>query len=505
MLADTISPIIGFFSGASSAPTTAVAHVGGDVRLFLINLAYLGAATLFIFGLKMLSSPKSARRGNIVASVGMALAVVATLTDSRIPVSHMVLVLVALGIGAGIGATFALRVSMRGMPQMVALLNGFGGMAAAMVGLGEYLHRLHLGEGPLTSLDFRISAAASVLIGMITLTGSLIAWAKLEEIKWNKISLSSPISLPGHALLAGGNLLLMLGLVAAMVAFDEARWAALLLLILAAGAGKLLVLPIGGADMPVVIALLNSGSGIGAAATGFVLSNNGLIIGGSLVGASGFILTMIMCKAMNRSLMNVLAGGLGGGTTAAAAAGGGSAGKPAGTVRRMDAEEAAMVLEAASHVIVIPGYGMAVAQAQHAVAEMSQLLDKRGVKVKFAVHPVAGRMPGHMNVLLAEANVSYDLLADLEINPEFEQCDVALVIGANDVVNPAARHDKASPIYGMPIFDADKAKTVMVCKRGMAAGYAGIENELFYLPNCVMLFGDAKQTITGICSQLKNG
>ncbi|MFN0136447.1 MAG: NAD(P)(+) transhydrogenase (Re/Si-specific) subunit beta [Phycisphaerae bacterium] len=469
--------------------------------MFLINLFYLGSATLFIFGLKMLSSPRSARRGNVIASVGMAIAIIATMFDARIPGSRLILLLVALGIGGGIGATLALRVNMRGMPQMVALLNGFGGMAAAMVGFGEYLRELHVGLGPHTGVDFRVSVSISILIGMITLTGSLIAWAKLEEIKWNKIALSSPISLPMHPLLAGGNFLLMILLIVAIVAYDEARWAAILLLILAAVAGKLLVLPIGGADMPVVIALLNSGSGVGAAATGFVLNNNALIIGGSLVGASGFILTMIMCKAMNRSLLNVLAGGFGGGSATAAA--GGDPSKPAGTVRRMDAEEAAMVLEAASSVIVIPGYGMAVAQAQHAVAEMAHLLQKRGVKVKFGVHPVAGRMPGHMNVLLAEANVEYDLLADLEINPEFEQCDVALVIGANDVVNPAARHDKTSPIFGMPIFDADKAKTVMVCKRGMAAGYAGIENELFYLQNCVMLFGDAKATIAGICTQLK--
>lgn len=499
MLAEISSLLLAF--SPDSAPASHMAAADADVRSFFINLFYLGSATLFIFGLKMLSSPRSARRGNLIASVGMVIAIVATMFDERIPTSRLVLLLVALAIGAGIGATLALRVNMRGMPQMVALFNAFGGMAAAMVGFGEYLRELHDGMGPLLGIDFRVSVGLSILIGMITLTGSMVAWAKLEEIKWGKLSLSSSISLPMHPVLAAANYLVMAGLIIAIVSYDEARWAAILLLILAGGAGKLLVLPIGGADMPVVIALLNSGSGIGAAATGFVLNNNALIIGGSLVGAAGFILTMIMCKAMNRSLLNVLAGGFGGGTPAAA--GGGEAGKPAGTIRRMDAEEAAMVLEAASHVIVIPGYGMAVAQAQHTVAEMAHLLQKRGVKVKFAVHPVAGRMPGHMNVLLAEANVEYDLLADLEINPEFEQCDVALVIGANDVVNPAARHDKASPIFGMPIFDADKAKTVMVCKRGMAAGYAGIENELFYLQNCVMLFGDAKATITGICTQLK--
>ncbi len=488
----------------ASASQPASAPVGGYAgRMFLINLAYLGAAALFIFGLKKLGSPRSARRGNLLASVGMAIAVVATLCDPRVTAGKLLLIAIALGIGSAVGATFALRVNMRGMPQMVALLNGFGGLAAALVGLGKYLHQLHV-SGPLEA-DFRVSVGLSILIGMITLTGSLLAFAKLEEIKWRGLALSGCVFLPQHNLLAAGNALLMVLLLFAILAFGNAAWAAVLLFLLAAVAGLLLVLPIGGADMPVVIALLNSGSGIGAAATGFVLDNNALIIGGSLVGASGFILTVIMCRAMNRSLLNVLAGGFGlaaGGGAAAAAAGGPA--KAAGSVRRMDPEEAAMVLDAARSVIIIPGYGMAVAQAQHAVAEITSLLGKREVQVRFAVHPVAGRMPGHMNVLLAEANVPYELLADLEINPEFEQCDVALVIGANDVVNPAARHDKASPIFGMPIFDADKAKTVMVCKRGMAAGYAGIENELFYLPNTVMLFGDAKATIQSILTSLKS-
>ena len=496
----------------ADAASQSVAAGGG--RGFLINMAYLAAAACFIIGLIRLSSPRTAGLGNITSSVGMLIAVIATLADPRI-MDGGGYWLIALGllVGCAIGATFALRVHMRGMPQMVALLNGFGGMAAAMVGYGEYLKEAgHLA----TTLDFRISVALSLMIGIITFTGSLVAWAKLEEIRipqaWIPIpsmrekrpkglplteSIMIPFQQPINIAIVAG--VLILAVILALSTFTHAS--AIGILALAAVFGFLLVLPIGGADMPVVIAMLNSFSGLGAAATGFVLTNNALIIGGTLVGASGLILTLIMCKSMNRSLLNVIAGGFGGSETAAAA--GGPAGEKK-TVRQMDPEEAAMLLEGASNVIIIPGYGMAVAQAQHAVAEMTNLLKSRGVSVKFAVHPVAGRMPGHMNVLLAEANIPYELLADLEINPEFEQCDAAIVIGANDVVNPAARTDKSSPIYGMPIFDADKSKTVMVLKRSMNPGYAGIENELFYLPNTVMLFGDAKQTISSIVTELKN-
>jgi NAD(P) transhydrogenase subunit beta len=486
----------------SSRPTT-MPVVSAELRTFIVNLAYLGAAACFIFGLKFLASPKSARRGNAIASFGMLVAVVATLFDERIMRGGALGIgtaLVGLAVGGTIGALLALRVNMRGMPQMVSLLNGFGGLAAGMVGFGEYVREIWLGH-PL-GLDVRVSVAMSIVIGMITFTGSLIAWAKLEELKlkiWG-MPLSGVVMFPMHRMMSLVAGVIILLLMVMLVGSDKAVWLAVVLLVLAAGYGKLFVLPIGGADMPVVIALLNSFSGLGAAATGFVLHNNALIIGGSLVGASGLILTMIMCKAMNRSLLNVLAGGFGGAPVASA---GGGAQQPQGTIRKMDADEAAMVIDAAQNVIIVPGYGMAVAQAQHAVAELMSTLQKKGVNVKFAVHPVAGRMPGHMNVLLAEANVPYELLADLEINPEFTQCDVALVIGANDVVNPAARHDKASPIYGMPIFDCDKARTVMVCKRSMNPGFAGIENELFYLPNTVMLFGDAKATVAAIVKALK--
>lgn len=494
---------------ASSHPTTASAsHAAGfvltpELRTFIINLTYLAASACFIFGLKKLGSPKSARRGNATAAFGMIIAVIATLFDDRIMRGGMLglgTALAGLAVGGGLGAFFALRVNMRGMPQMVSLLNGFGGLAAGMVGFGEYTREVILNH-PL-GVDVRISVAMSLVIGMITFTGSLIAWAKLEEIKFKIMGmpLSGAVKFPLHGWMNIFGGLVLLFLMFYLVQSEHAIWLAALILVLAAGYGKLFVLPIGGADMPVVIALLNSFSGLGAAATGFVLHNNALIIGGSLVGASGLILTTIMCKAMNRSLMNVLAGGFGGAPAGAAV---GGAAQPVGTIRKMDADEAALVIDAAQSVIIVPGYGMAVAQAQHAVAEMTNLLQKKGISVKFAVHPVAGRMPGHMNVLLAEANIPYESLADLEINPEFTQCDVALVIGANDVVNPAARHDKSSPIFGMPIFDCDKARTVMVCKRSMNPGFAGIENELFYLPNTVMLFGDAKATVAAICKAIK--
>ncbi len=471
------------------------------VRAFLINLAYLASSACFILALKMLSSPRKARRGNMMASLGMLVAVIATVSDPRVMKGGGLgigTVIAGLIVGATVGATFALRVHMRGMPQMVSLLNGFGGLAASLVGLGEYM----LETAP--AVDVRVSVAASIIIGMITFTGSLIAWAKLEELKYKIFgqTISGPVVLPNQQALNLGAVALILLIILLMAGYVKVTALALLLMLLGAAFGIIFVLPIGGADMPVVIALLNSFSGLGAAATGMVLHNYALIIGGSLVGAAGFILTMDMCRAMNRSLINVLAGGFG---TAAGepAASNGEPAKAAGPIRRMDADEAAIVLDAAQHVIIVPGYGMAVAQAQHAVAELAAILAKKGISVKYAVHPVAGRMPGHMNVLLAEANVPYEQLADLEINPEFNQCDVALVIGANDVVNPAARHDKASPIFGMPIFDCDKSRTVMVCKRSMNPGFAGVENELFYLQNTVMLFGDAKATVASINKALK--
>ncbi len=496
-------PVLPTLLASASRPATLPAMAGSG-RAFLISLAYLVAAGCFIFGLKMLRAPRTARRGNGLAALGMLIAVVATVFDPRVMGAGTLgwgTVLAGIATGAIAGSLMALRVHMKGMPQMVALFNGFGGLAAALVGLGEYIREAYSPIG--IAADVSASAAASVVIGMITFTGSLVAFAKLQEMKIKVLgqSISSPVKLPQQALLnaALGGVILLLAIVIALS--TKAGWAVGLLLVCAAAYGLIFVLPIGGADMPVVIALLNSFSGLGAAATGMVLHNNALIIGGSLVGAAGLILTFIMCNAMNRSLLNVLVGGFGQSGDHPAEAG--PAAKK-GSVQKMDPEEAAMVLDAAQSVIIVPGYGMAVAQAQHAVMDLTKLLTARGASVKFAVHPVAGRMPGHMNVLLAEANAPYEMLHDLEINPEFSQCDVTLVIGANDVVNPAARHDKASPIYGMPIFDADKSRTVMVCKRSMSAGYAGVENELFYLPNCVMLFGDAKQTVTAVAAELKH-
>ena len=429
----------------------------------------------------------------------MVIAIVATLLDRQILSFEWIIAGVV--VGSTVGAVLALKVQMTSMPQMVGMLNGFGGLASAIVAFAEYLT---LREAAAPRLDVVITLLLAQLIGMVTFTGSILAFGKLEGWKIRGVSVSSPILFPKHHLM---NLLLAVVVVAlaVMVTINaSAGWAlpvVILIVFLAAVFGVMLVLPIGGADMPVVVSLLNSYSGLAAMTTGFALDNKCLIISGSLVGASGIILTMIMCKAMNRSLLNVVAGGFGTGEMAAGAVSTTTA--SGGTVRRMDPEEAVMVLEGAGSVIVVPGYGMAVAQAQHVVAELASVLTKRGTDVKFAIHPVAGRMPGHMNVLLAEANVPYDLLFDLAINPEFDQCDVAIVVGANDVVNPAAKNDPSSPIYGMPIFEVERARSVMICKRSLNPGFAGIENELFTRQNAVMLFGDAKATITSIVSELK--
>ncbi len=466
-----------------------------DMRLALVNLVYLVSAALFIFGLGKMSHPRTARRGNLMSSLGMLFAIAVTLLDRHI-LSYTV---IAAGVivGSIIGATIALRVKMTAMPQMVGFLNGSGGLASAIVAFAEYMK---LPADP--RLDTVISIILSTIIGMVTFTGSMVAFGKLEGMKVRGIALSSPITFRmQHWLnLLLGVIVVGLGvMVAQHTGTGSALAMTIAILLISAILGILLVIPIGGADMPVVICLLNSYSGLAAMTTGFVLDNKCLIIAGSLVGASGMILTKIMCDAMNRSLLNVVAGGFGTGDLAP-----GAAPTPGGdiVVRRMDAEEAAMVLESASSVIIVPGYGMAVAQAQHAVAELAAVLAKRGVNVRFGIHPVAGRMPGHMNILLAEANVPYEQLLDLEINSEFDHCDVAMVIGANDVVNPAARHNKSSPIYGMPILDVDKARTVMVCKRSLNPGFAGIENELFGKENTVMLFGDAKTVVGDLVKEL---
>jgi H+-translocating NAD(P) transhydrogenase subunit beta len=458
----------------------------------VIQLSYLIAASLFIVGLKQLGSPATARRGNLLGAVGMLIAIVATLLDRNI--LNYEVILVGILIGSALGVVMAQKVEMTAMPQMVGLLNGFGGAASALVAVGEFWKGLDAGLIP--PLDETITIVLSVLIGGITFTGSLLAFAKLQELVPG-----APITFPMQQPV---NLALVLAFLAGSVylAIEPGNTAGFLVLVgLSLILGVLFVLPIGGADTPVVISLLNSFSGLAASAAGFVLSNNMLIIAGALVGASGIILTEIMCRAMNRTLANVLFSAFGSKQTVSAA---GESGPKDKTVRSIDPEEGAMMLGYARSVVIVPGYGMAVAQAQHSVRELADQLERLGVDVKYAIHPVAGRMPGHMNVLLAEANVPYTQLYDMEdINPEFERVDVALVIGANDVVNPAARHDEASPIYGMPILEVDRAHHTIVVKRGMNAGFSGVENELFYQDNTVMMFGSARDVVTKLVSNVK--
>lgn len=455
-----------------------------NIDLF-INITYIISAALFIFGLKMLSSPATARKGNFISATGMLLAVIATLLTQGITFYWII---TGILIGTVIGIMAARLIAMTAMPEMVALLNGSGGIASLLVGWAVY--HFHPGSDTLTSVTIFLS----VLIGGITFTGSVIAWGKLSE----KIS-GKPFLYPGQKIV---NSLLVVTLLIAGTLFclnPAANYPLFIAtVILALILGVLAVIPIGGADMPVVISLLNSYSGLAACAAGFVIQNNILIVAGSLVGASGIILTQIMCKAMNRSLANVLFSGFG--STVQQKAGDGAQGE----VNPIVVGDAYLILEAAQSVVFVPGYGMAVAQAQHAVRELGELLEANGAEVSYAIHPVAGRMPGHMNVLLAEANVPYDQLIEMDdINPIIETVDVAVVIGANDVVNPAARHDESSPIYGMPIINVDKAKTVFVLKRSMNTGFAGVQNELFFYDNTRMLFGDAKQSIQGLVAEFK--
>lgn len=458
----------------------------------LVNIVYLLAAVLFILGLKKLGSPKTARAGNLLAMIGMFLAVVVTLLDRQIV--DFTYIIIGVIVGSAIGVVSAMKVQMTAMPQMVALFNGLGGAASAMVAFSEY----EFSRPTSNQMEFSVilNIILSVLIGMVTFTGSFIAFAKLQRIMRGSPMVFA-MRKPVNALIFFS----VIGLGTAM-AWDPVNNDFLLAILLLSGVlGVLAVIPIGGADMPVVISLLNSYSGLAAAATGFVLHNNMLIISGALVGASGIILSRIMCKAMNRSLANVLFAAVGtdGGGTAAT--------DGAAEMRRATeytAEDAAMVLESAQSVIIVPGYGLAVAQAQHALHEMAAILMKRGVKVRYAIHPVAGRMPGHMNVLLAEANVSYDLLFEMDaINDDFQNTDVALVIGANDVINPAARYRKESPLYGMPILNVDKARSVMIVKRSLAAGFAGEDNDLFFDPKTMMIFGDAKKIVMELAHALK--
>ena len=452
------------------------------MTLELINLFYVASAALFIFGLKQLSSPATAVRGNMLSSIAMLIAIVATLTGNNILPWEWIIISIA--IGAVIGGLAAQKVAMTSMPEMVALFNGSGGIASLLV---AWAALYNVDNSTFTDT----TVVLSILIGGVTFTGSIIAWGKLSEV------MPSGAWVFGLQRVVNGAILLGIIAVAVIFCMDPAADSQYLYMLIALALlfGVMVVAPVGGADMPVVISLLNSYSGLAACAAGFAINNNILIVAGSMVGAAGIILTNIMCKAMNRSLANVLFSGFGAVKQAT---------KVEGEVKPITADDAYLILEAAQSVTFVPGYGMAVAQAQHVVRELGELLEKNGAEVSYAIHPVAGRMPGHMNVLLAEANVPYDQLVEMEdINPRIEGIDVAVVIGANDVVNPAARNDENSPIYGMPIINVDHARTVFVLKRSMASGFSGVDNPLFFGDNTRMLFGDAKDSIATVVAEFK--
>lgn len=455
----------------------------------LINIVYILSAVTFILGFKLMSSPESAKRGNLISGVGMGAAIIVTLMDTH--VERYDLILIGIAVGTAIGLWLAFKTAMTGMPQMVGLLNGFGGLASLFVAWGEF-HAHPEGQGFFGGIVLWLTA----IIGSVTFSGSLIAWAKLEE----KFISGKPITYTGQQIVTGA---VVLGMVAAGVLFSmdtvapEAYRYFAVFAVLALVLGVTLVIPIGGADMPVVICLLNSYSGMAACASGFIVQNNLLIVAGALVGASGIILTLIMCKAMNRSVANVFLGGFGAPTT-------GTSAEVFGEIKEVKASDAYLMLEAANRVVIVPGYGLAVSQAQHAVRELMEALEKNGAEVSFAIHPVAGRMPGHMNVLLAEANVSYDAMVEMDaINPQMDNVDVCMIIGANDVVNPAAKDDKNSPLWGMPIIEASRARAVIVMKRGKGKGFAGVENPLFFKNNCRMLYGDAKASLQALVAEFK--
>ncbi|MDG5767060.1 NAD(P)(+) transhydrogenase (Re/Si-specific) subunit beta [Balneolales bacterium ANBcel1] len=456
-----------------------------------IQLAYLLASVLFILGVKRLSSPATARSGNLLASLGMFIGVAVTLFDREI-VSFQFIV-AGIVIGSVIGAVLARRVKMTSMPELVSLFNGFGGAASAMVASGEYF-RLSMVESPFVGYEL-VTMVISLFIGSLTFTGSLIAFGKLKGLIGG-----SPLVYAGYKVV---NSVIFAGVLVCAVLFVLDADNTTYFLVIAGIAlllGILMVLPIGGADMPVVISLLNSLTGLAASATGFVLNNNLLIVSGTLVGAAGFILTMIMCKAMNRPLVNVLFGAFG----SDASGGTGSSNGTGKSVKEVTAEDLSVMTAYAKRVVIVPGYGLAVAQAQHVIREVADVLESKGVDIRYGIHPVAGRMPGHMNVLLAEANVPYPQLFDMdEINKEFQKTDVVLVIGANDVVNPDARNNSGSPIYGMPILNVDEARSVVVFKRSLNPGFAGIDNQLFYGENSYMFFGDAKASLSRLLQALK--
>ena len=468
----------------------------------LVNILYIVAFGMFIYGLMGLTGPKTAVRGNQIAAVGMFIAVVATLISIR-DTGNWILIIVGLVVGVALGIPPARRVKMTAMPQLVALFNGVGGGTVALIAWAEFLDtsgfsNFNHGESP--TVHIVIGSLFAAIIGSISFWGSLIAFLKLQE------------TLPGSPITIGKlqqplNALLLIGAVAAAVVIGinatpgggVSQWWIVAVLVLAGILGLTVVLPIGGADMPVVISLLNALTGLSAAAAGLALNNTAMIVAGMIVGASGTILTNLMAKAMNRSIPAIVAGGFGGGD-----AGAGPAGAGGGTAKATSAADAAIQMAYANQVIVVPGYGLAVAQAQHAVKDMAKLLESKGVEVKYAIHPVAGRMPGHMNVLLAEADVAYDAMKEMDdINDEFSRTDVTLVIGANDVTNPAARNDPSSPIHGMPILNVDQSKSVIVLKRSMSSGFAGIENPLFFAEGTSMLFGDAKKSVSEVTEELK--
>jgi proton-translocating NAD(P)+ transhydrogenase subunit beta len=457
------------------------------------NLLYLITIVTFILALRYLSDPARARRGNQIGAAGMLLAVIVTWI--RIGTTSWWAIALGMLLGGGFGAVAARKVRMTAMPQMVALFNGVGGGAAALIALAE-LHRILPPPGA-PKVDISLAIVLSALIGAISFSGSMVAFGKLQELIQGR-----PITYPGQQFVNGAIFLAALACGLALVAGAQHQWLLWVLVALALLFGVLFVLPIGGADMPVVISLLNAFTGLAVAASGFELENNVLIVSGMLVGASGTLLTLMMGRAMNRSIANVLFGAFGQIQEGGAAA---TADTDGGTVRSASAEDVAVMLAYAHKVVFVPGYGLAVAQAQHDVRQLADLLEDKGVEVSYAIHPVAGRMPGHMNVLLAEANVPYPQLKEMdEANPEFSRTDVAVIVGANDVVNPDARNNQGSPIYGMPILNVDDAQTVVVLKRSMNPGFAGIENPLFYNPKTVMLFGDAKDSITKLIGDVKN-
>jgi len=458
-------------------------------------IAFLVASVLFIIGIKLLGSPKTARMGNLVAAAGMIIALLATLPllhgphGGAVPGINAALMAVGVLAGLGIGAFGAYSVKMTAMPQMVALFNGAGGGAAALVAALEFAKL----EGTARVEWFTLAMLFAALIGAVSFSGSIVAFLKLEG------KFERPLTYPGQQIVNAALFIAMIVLGGELAGATHSAGALIGFLALALAFGVLMVLPIGGADMPVVISLLNSFTGLAVAADGFAISNIAMIIAGTLVGSSGTLLTLFMCQAMNRPVTNVLFGAFGKASTSGAGAAGVS-----GSVKPIQADEAALLMSIAQRVVIVPGYGLAVAQAQHQVRELADDLGRLGVEVSFAIHPVAGRMPGHMNVLLAEASVPYDQLVEMEaINPQMDRVDVCLVIGANDVVNPAAREDKTSPIFGMPIIEAEKARTVIVLKRSMGKGFAGIENHLFFRDNCRMLFGDAKASLQALVADVK--